>query len=125
LAPASIGALLREQDLRRFSDGFLFGGGPLQSQDLKYRVFRGHWLSCFDPTRGQFDRSLIVIPLGAGRIDLKRPQGGFTQVGAAFADEKQLQIPQLNAYQPTKPVPLDDDTTLYPKDVDGFIQEMQ
>ncbi|MEV0350926.1 hypothetical protein AB0H88_34515 [Nonomuraea sp. NPDC050680] len=63
--------------------------------------------------------------LRAGWIVLKRPQGGFTQVGAAFADEKQLQIPQLNAYQPTEPVPLDDDTTLYPKDVDGFIQEMQ
>ncbi|MEU4231749.1 hypothetical protein AB0F17_46275 [Nonomuraea sp. NPDC026600] len=61
----------------------------------------------------------------AGWIVLKQPQGGFRQVGAAFADETQLQIPELNAYQPTAPVPLDDDTTLYPKDVDGFIQEMQ
>lgn len=61
----------------------------------------------------------------AGWIVLKQPQGGFRQVGAAFADEKQLQIPELNSYQPTSPVPLDDDTTLYPKDVDGFIQEMQ
>jgi hypothetical protein len=61
----------------------------------------------------------------AGWIVLKQPQGGFRQVGAAFSDEKQLQIPELNSYQPTAPVPLDDDTTLYPKDVDGFIQEMQ
>ena len=61
----------------------------------------------------------------AGWIVLKQPQGGFRQVGAAFSDETQLRIPELNAYQPTEPVPLDDNTTLYPKDVDGFIQEMQ
>jgi hypothetical protein len=62
--------------------------------------------------------------LRAGWIVLKRPQGGYDQVGAAFADETQLPIPQLDNDEPTAPVTLDE-TTLYPKDVDGFIQEMQ
>jgi hypothetical protein len=62
--------------------------------------------------------------LRAGWILVKNPNGGYTQVGAASKDDKPLQIPELNAYQPTAPVPLDD-ATLYPKDVDGFIQEMQ
>ncbi|MEO3872680.1 hypothetical protein ABGB18_28030 [Nonomuraea sp. B12E4] len=62
--------------------------------------------------------------LRAGWIVLKNPQGGFTQVGAAFVDEEQLNVPELDSDRPTSPVTLDE-ATLYPKDVDGFIQEMQ
>ncbi|MEU8245423.1 hypothetical protein [Nonomuraea sp. NPDC048916] len=60
----------------------------------------------------------------AGWIVLARPQGGFTQVGAAFVDERQLNVPELNNERPTAPVTIDQ-ATLYPKDVDGFIQEMR
>ncbi|GGO67881.1 hypothetical protein [Nonomuraea cavernae] len=60
----------------------------------------------------------------AGWIMLARPQGGFTQVGTAFVDERQLDVPELNSEQPTAPVTVDQ-ATLYPKDVDGFIQEMR
>ncbi|SDI77650.1 hypothetical protein [Nonomuraea jiangxiensis] len=62
--------------------------------------------------------------LRAGWIVLKNPQGGFTQVGAAFVGEEQLDVPELNSDRPTSPVTLDD-TTIYPEDVDGFIQEMR
>ncbi|MBN6051398.1 hypothetical protein JYK22_05580, partial [Nonomuraea sp. RK-328] len=60
----------------------------------------------------------------AGWIVLKRPQGGFTQVGAAFEGEEQIDVPQLDGDRPTAPVTAGD-TTLYPKDVDGFIEEMR
>ncbi|MER6949761.1 hypothetical protein ABT294_37680 [Nonomuraea sp. NPDC000554] len=60
----------------------------------------------------------------AGWIVLKRPQGGFYQVGAAYEDDRQLRIPELDGDRPTNPVALDQ-ATLYPKDVDGFIQEIQ
>lgn len=60
----------------------------------------------------------------AGWIVLKQPKGGFTQVGAAFADEKQLSIPKLDGERPTDPVTVDG-ATVEPKDVDGFIEEMQ
>ncbi|MEQ4716878.1 hypothetical protein [Nonomuraea sp. B19D2] len=62
--------------------------------------------------------------LRAGWIVLKSPQGGFTQVGAAFEGDTQVPIPQLQGERPTAPVTVDS-TTLYPKDVDGFIEEMQ
>ncbi|MDR8412706.1 hypothetical protein MTP10_28740 [Nonomuraea sp. 3-1Str] len=60
----------------------------------------------------------------AGWIVLKRPQGGFTQVGAAFAGEEQIQVPELDGERPTEPVTAGE-ATLYPKDVDGFIEEMR
>ncbi|NUW46430.1 hypothetical protein [Nonomuraea rhodomycinica] len=60
----------------------------------------------------------------AGWIVLKRPQGGFTQVGAAFEGEEQIDVPQLNGDRPTDPVRAGE-TTLHPKDVDGFIEEMR
>ncbi|MFI7640337.1 hypothetical protein [Nonomuraea sp. NPDC049400] len=62
--------------------------------------------------------------LRAGWIVLKSPQGGFTQVGAAFEGDTQVPIPQLPGERPTAPVTVNS-TTLYPKDVDGFIEEMQ
>ncbi|WP_433434212.1 hypothetical protein [Nonomuraea sp. CA-141351] len=62
--------------------------------------------------------------LRAGWIVLKSPKGGFTQVGAAFEGDTQVPIPQLQGDRPTAPVTVDS-TTLYPKDVDGFIEEMQ
>ncbi|MEV0387691.1 hypothetical protein [Nonomuraea sp. NPDC050643] len=60
----------------------------------------------------------------AGWIVIKNPNGGYQQVGTAFAGEEQLNIPQLDSEQPTAPLSVDD-TTIYPKDVDGFIEEMQ
>ncbi|GAA3233280.1 hypothetical protein [Nonomuraea helvata] len=62
--------------------------------------------------------------LRAGWIVLKSPKGGFTQVGAAFEGDTQVPIPQLRGERPTAPVTVAG-TTLYPKDVDGFIEEMQ
>ncbi|MEV4171551.1 hypothetical protein [Nonomuraea sp. NPDC049709] len=62
--------------------------------------------------------------LRVGWIMIKNPNGGYYQVGAAFAGEEQLDIPQLDSEQPTAPVTVDD-TTVYPEDVDGFIEEMQ
>ncbi|NRQ35606.1 hypothetical protein HII36_27785 [Nonomuraea sp. NN258] len=62
--------------------------------------------------------------LRAGWIVIKRPQGGYDQVGAAFLDERQLDIPRLDDESPTAPVTVEQ-TTLHPKDVDGFIQEMR
>ncbi|NBE95971.1 hypothetical protein FE391_25865 [Nonomuraea sp. KC401] len=61
--------------------------------------------------------------LRAGWIVLKNPQGGFTQVGAAVLGEEQLDIPRLDGERPTTPLTVDG-TTVYPKDVDGFIEEM-
>jgi hypothetical protein len=55
---------------------------------------------------------------------IKNPNGGYYQVGAAFAGEEQLDIPQLDSEQPTAPVTVDG-TTVNPEDVDGFIEEMQ
>ncbi|MFG3438987.1 hypothetical protein ACGF0J_17225 [Nonomuraea sp. NPDC047897] len=62
--------------------------------------------------------------LRAGWIVLRRPEGGFTQVGAAVLDETQVRVPELDGDRPTAPVAVDG-ATLYPKDVDGFIQEMR
>ncbi|MFI7444245.1 hypothetical protein [Nonomuraea indica] len=62
--------------------------------------------------------------LRAGWIVLRRPEGGFTQVGAAVLDETQVRVPQLDGDRPTAPVSVDG-ATLYPQDVDGFIQEMR
>lgn len=62
--------------------------------------------------------------LRAGWIVLAKPRGGFYQVGAAFEGDKQITITNVNDERPTDPVTLDQ-TRLYPKDVDGFIQEMQ
>ncbi|GAA4926915.1 hypothetical protein HD597_011668 [Nonomuraea thailandensis] len=62
--------------------------------------------------------------LRAGWIMIKNPNGGYYQVGAAFAGEEQLDIPQLDSAQPTAPVTVDG-TTVNPEDVDGFIEEMQ
>ncbi|GAA1663031.1 hypothetical protein GCM10009733_070740 [Nonomuraea maheshkhaliensis] len=60
----------------------------------------------------------------AGWIMIKDANGRYYQVGAAFAGEEQFDVPQLNSEQPTAPVTVED-TTVYPKDVDGFIEEMQ
>jgi hypothetical protein len=62
--------------------------------------------------------------LRAGWILVKNPAGGYYQVGTAFVGEDQYDIPELSADQPTAPVTVDE-TTVYPKDVDGFIEEMQ
>ncbi|MFC4012228.1 hypothetical protein ACFOY2_33690 [Nonomuraea purpurea] len=62
--------------------------------------------------------------LRAGWIVIKNPDGGYDQVGAAFAGEEQFDVPRLDNERPTSPVTVDD-TTVYPKDVDGFIEEMQ
>ncbi|MEU8102542.1 hypothetical protein AB0C18_02320 [Nonomuraea muscovyensis] len=62
--------------------------------------------------------------LRAGWIVLRRPEGGFTQVGAAVLDETQVRVPELDGERPTAPVTMDG-ATIYPKDVDGFIQEMR
>jgi hypothetical protein len=62
--------------------------------------------------------------LRAGWIRIKNPNGGYYQVGTAFVGEQQLDIPQLDDEQPTAPVTIDG-TTVTPKDVDGFIEEMQ
>ncbi|MEV4077917.1 hypothetical protein ACGFJC_45100 [Nonomuraea fuscirosea] len=60
----------------------------------------------------------------AGWIVIKDANGRSYQVGAAFAGEEQYDVPQLDSEQPTAPVTVED-TTVYPKDVDGFIEEMQ
>ncbi|MFI6598798.1 hypothetical protein ACIBHX_21285 [Nonomuraea sp. NPDC050536] len=62
--------------------------------------------------------------LRAGWIVLAKPRGGFYQVGAAFEGNRQIKLTNVNDERPTDPVTLDQ-TTVYPKDVDGFIQEMQ
>ncbi|WP_336208117.1 hypothetical protein [Nonomuraea sp. LPB2021202275-12-8] len=75
---------------------------------------------------GLYRASAIVrgARVRAGWIVLKRPQGGFTQVGTAFLNDKQVPTPELNGDQPTSPVTVDG-TTVTPEDVDGFIEEMQ
>ncbi|SEG98726.1 serine/threonine protein kinase [Nonomuraea solani] len=60
----------------------------------------------------------------AGWIMIKDENGRYYQVGAAFAGAEPVDIPQLDSERPTDPLTLDQ-TTIYPKDVDGFIEEMQ
>ncbi|MEU1391353.1 MULTISPECIES: hypothetical protein [unclassified Nonomuraea] len=62
--------------------------------------------------------------LRAGWIRVPRPGGGYDQVGAAFLGQDQVEIPGLDAGRPTTPVTVAGATVL-PKDVDGFIEEMQ
>ncbi|MEV4368540.1 hypothetical protein AB0J71_15830 [Nonomuraea sp. NPDC049637] len=62
--------------------------------------------------------------LRAGWIRVPRPGGGYDQVGAAFLGQEQVDIPRLDAGRPTTPVTVAGATVL-PKDVDGFIEEMQ
>ncbi|MEV3983282.1 hypothetical protein [Nonomuraea sp. NPDC049758] len=62
--------------------------------------------------------------LRAGWIRVPRPGGGYDQVGAAFLGQDQVEIPRLDAGRPTTPVTVAGATVL-PKDVDGFIEEMQ
>jgi hypothetical protein len=62
--------------------------------------------------------------LRLGWIRIPRPGGGYYQVGTGFLGENQVDIPKLDDEQPTTPVTVQD-TTVYPKDVDGFIGEMQ
>ncbi|MFI7466406.1 hypothetical protein [Nonomuraea sp. NPDC049646] len=62
--------------------------------------------------------------LRAGWIRVPRPGGGYDQVGAAFLGQTQVEIPRLDAGRPTTPVTVAGATVL-PKDVDGFIEEMQ
>ncbi|MCK2213026.1 hypothetical protein MF672_004330 [Actinomadura sp. ATCC 31491] len=59
----------------------------------------------------------------AGWIRLKNPDGSYTSVGAAVEGDNPVPVPKLNADEPTAPLTVDG-TTIYPKDVDGFIQEM-
>ena len=59
----------------------------------------------------------------AGWILLRNPNGGYDQVGAAFAGEEQLDVPQLDTAQPTAPITVEG-TTVYPKDADSFVEEM-
>lgn len=57
----------------------------------------------------------------AGWIVLKNPDGnGFTRVGTAYVDDKQVATPELT---PGQPVTLNG-VQIQPKDVDGFIEEM-
>ncbi|WP_063765375.1 hypothetical protein [Nonomuraea candida] len=62
--------------------------------------------------------------LRAGWIVIRNPDGGYEQVGAAFAGEERLDIPRLDGERPTAPVTIDG-TTVTPEDVDGFIEEMR
>ncbi|MGN9784834.1 hypothetical protein ACTMTF_25605 [Nonomuraea sp. ZG12] len=75
---------------------------------------------------GLYRASAIVrgARVRAGWIVLKRPQGGFTQVGTAFQDDKRVPIPELDGDSPTSPVSVNG-TTVTPEDVDGFIEEMR
>ncbi|NUR83627.1 MAG: hypothetical protein HOY71_06025 [Nonomuraea sp.] len=61
--------------------------------------------------------------LRAGWIVLAKPRGGFYQVGAAFEGDRQIKLANVDDERPTDPVKLDQ-TTVYPKDVDSFIEEM-
>ncbi|MGI5287022.1 hypothetical protein ACQEVF_27290 [Nonomuraea polychroma] len=60
----------------------------------------------------------------AGWIRVKNPNGGYTTVGAASEGGSPVPVPELNGDQPTAALTVGD-TTIYPKDVDGFIEEMQ
>ncbi|WP_193318745.1 hypothetical protein [Nonomuraea phyllanthi] len=62
--------------------------------------------------------------LRAGWIVLKNPNGGYTQVGAAFEGETQVPVPRLQDGRPTAPVTVGG-ATLQPEDVDGFIEELR
>jgi len=75
---------------------------------------------------GLYRASAIVrgAKIRAGWIVLKRPQGGFTQVGTAFEGDRQVTTPQLDDDRPTSQVTVNG-TTVTPEDVDGFIEEMQ
>ncbi|MEV4553178.1 hypothetical protein [Nonomuraea wenchangensis] len=59
----------------------------------------------------------------AGWIRIKNPDGGYTSVGAATSNDSPVPVPTLNPDQPTAPLTVDG-TTVHPKDVDGFIEEM-
>ncbi|TDD47162.1 hypothetical protein E1286_18630 [Nonomuraea terrae] len=59
----------------------------------------------------------------AGWIVLKNANGTYTQVGTAFAGERQVDVPRIDTAGPTAPVQVGG-ATIYPKDVDGFIGEM-
>ncbi|MFG1700742.1 hypothetical protein [Nonomuraea sp. NPDC049309] len=59
----------------------------------------------------------------AGWILVRNPNGGYSQVGAAFAGKEQIDVPQLDAAQPTAPITVEG-TTVYPKDADSFVEEM-
>ncbi|MGW0804364.1 hypothetical protein [Nonomuraea sp. NPDC002799] len=58
-----------------------------------------------------------------GWIQIKDPGGGYYQVGTAKVGEESVDV-KLDNEQPTAPVTVEN-TTVYPKDVDGFIEEMQ
>ncbi|MEU4576786.1 hypothetical protein [Nonomuraea sp. NPDC023979] len=75
---------------------------------------------------GLYRASAIVrgARIRAGWIVLRDPQGGFTQVGTAFAGDEQVPVPRLDGDEPTGPVTVGG-TTVYPEDVDGFIEEMR
>jgi hypothetical protein len=60
----------------------------------------------------------------AGWIRVKNPDGGYTTVGAASEGGSPVPVPELNGEQPTAPLAVGG-TTIYPEDVDGFIEEMQ
>ncbi|GAA4098448.1 hypothetical protein [Nonomuraea soli] len=73
---------------------------------------------------GLYRASAIVrgARIKAGWIYLRNPNGdGFVQVGTAFVGDQQVETPQLT---PGQPVTIDGEQ-LEPKDVDGFIEEMQ
>ncbi len=74
---------------------------------------------------GLYRASAIVrgAKVRAGWIVVKRADGGFTQVGTAFQDDKQVPIPELDGDSPTSPVSVNG-ATVTPEDVDGFIEEM-
>ncbi|MET8984232.1 hypothetical protein ABZW49_02170 [Nonomuraea wenchangensis] len=59
----------------------------------------------------------------AGWIRIKNPDGSYTSVGAATSNDSLVPVPTLDPDQPTAPLTVDG-TTVYPKDVDGFIEEM-
>lgn len=61
--------------------------------------------------------------LRVGWIQVPRPGGGYYQVGRAVVGEDQVDVPKLDDERPTAPVTVQD-TTVQPKDVDGFIEEM-
>ncbi|MGP3957618.1 hypothetical protein ACTWPT_16580 [Nonomuraea sp. 3N208] len=75
---------------------------------------------------GLYRASAIVrgAQFKAGWIRVKNPNGGYTTVGAASEGGSPVPVPELNGEQPTAPLTVGD-TTIYPKDVDSFIEEMQ
>lgn len=113
--------------LKGFGDAKLtaaFGGGKaagtlwLSGKTWKYAA------PTIEKPSGLYRATQLVrgAQVKAGWIVLKQPDGnGFTQVGTAYVGDKQVDTPTL---VPGQPVTINGEQ-VEPKDVDGFIEEMQ